>query len=229
MFQAEVLLSLALVMITGTSLLATIFFEINHGRIDPLHVLLGEGFATTSEAQDFKGRPTDSGVWWRFDREGRIVGLTDSSETLDSETRALATESLELGEALIASSAAWDPIRFAAPDESGESVLTGRIAAPVSGAVLAGLVVVDILVFGLCGITLLRRRIIGPLHRLSHAVREIGEGGLPSSVPFDGVGEIESLGIAFNDMQGALASRTGRARESGSRPGDGEREPAPGT
>ena len=37
---------------------------------------------------------------------------------------------------------------------------------------------------------------------------EIGEGGLPSSVPFDGVGEIESLGIAFNDMQGALASRT---------------------
>lgn len=207
--QAEVLLSLALVMITGTSLLATIFFEINHARIDALHVLLGEGFVATSEAQDFKGRPTDSGVWWRFDREGRIVGLTDSSETLDSETRALATESLELGEALIASGAAWDPIRFAAPDESGESVLTGRIDAPVSGAVLAGLVVVDILVFGLFGVTLLRRRIVGPLHRLSHAVREIGEGGLPSSVPVEGVGEIESLGIAFNDMQGALASRTG--------------------
>jgi signal transduction histidine kinase len=70
-------------------------------------------------------------------------------------------------------------------------------------------VFIDVLIFGLFGVTLLRRRVVGPLHRLSHAVREIEEGGLPSSVPVEGVGEIAALGTAFNEMQEALASRSG--------------------
>jgi len=58
-------------------------------------------------------------------------------------------------------------------------------------------------------VTLLRRRVVGPLGRLSRAVHEIGEGGLVGEVPVDGVLEIETLGRAFNEMQGALAARTG--------------------
>lgn len=209
--QAEVLLSLALVMVTGTALLAAFFLEISHSRIETLHGLLGAGFVVEAQSQS-KGAPmyfSDGGVWWRVDRAGRVTGLNASTELLDSDTRSLAEQSLASGEALVESGAPWSPIRFAAPGLEAEYVVTGRIDAPVSGVVLAGLVFVDVLIFGLFGVTMLRRRVVGPLHRLSHAVREIGEGGLPANVPVEGVGEIEALGTAFNEMQDALASRTG--------------------
>lgn len=207
--QAEVLLSLALVMITGTALLAAFFLEINHARLEALHGVLGKGFVAEIQAQGVLLHPIEAGSWWRIDREGRVTGLNASVDVLDSDTRSLAEESLAVGEALVESGAPWAPIRFAAPDLDAGNVVTGRIDPPVSGAVLAGLVIIDVLIFGLFGVTLLRRRVVGPLHRLSHAVREIGEGGLPSSVPVEGVGEIEALGRAFNEMQEALASRTG--------------------
>ena len=214
--QAEVLLSLALVMVTGTALLAAFFIEISHARIEALHGLLGNGFVVEAESQT-RGYPlhlSEGGVWWRIDHEGRVFGLNASTNLLDSNTRSLAEQSLEAGETLVESGAPWSPIRFASPDADGGSVVTGRIDAPVSGVVLAGLVFVDVLIFGLFGVTVLRRRVVGPLHRLAHAVREIGEGeigegGLPSTVPVEGVAEVEALGTAFNEMQEALAARTG--------------------
>jgi signal transduction histidine kinase len=214
--QAEVLLSLALVMVTGTALLAAFFIEISHARIEALHGLLGDGFVVEAESQT-RGYPlhlSEGGVWWRIDHEGRVFGLNASENLLDSNTRSLAEQSLEAKEALVESGAPWSPIRFASPDVDGGSVVTGRIDAPVSGVVLAGLVFVDVLIFGLFGVTMLRRRVVGPLHRLAHAVREIGdgeigEGGLPATVPVEGVAEVEALGTAFNEMHAALAARTG--------------------
>ncbi len=87
--------------------------------------------------------------------------------------------------------------------------MAGRIDAPVSGGVILILLLTDVLIFGLFGATLLRRRVVGPLHRLARGVREIGDGDLPATLPVEGVGEIEELGAAFNDMQAALATRTG--------------------
>ncbi len=71
------------------------------------------------------------------------------------------------------------------------------------------MLLVDIVIFVLFGWTLLRRRIVGPLHRLVFAVRGIGETELAASVPVEGVAEIEALARAFNEMQVALAARTG--------------------
>ena len=45
--QAEVLLSLALVMVTGTGLLAALFLEIDQARVERLHGLLGHGFVAS--------------------------------------------------------------------------------------------------------------------------------------------------------------------------------------
>jgi signal transduction histidine kinase len=207
--QAEVLLSLALVMITGTALLAGIFVQVHHARIEALHVVLGEGFVAESQADVFDLRPIEGGVWWRLGRAGDVRGLNVSADALDVETRRLAESSFATGESLVESGAPWNPIRFAARGRDEDEVVAGRIDAPVSGLVLVGLVVIDILVFGLFGVTLMQRRVVGPLHRLSGAVREIGESGLAASVPVEGVGEIESLGRSFNEMQDALAARAG--------------------
>ncbi|HEB89484.1 MAG TPA: HAMP domain-containing histidine kinase [Deltaproteobacteria bacterium] len=207
--QAEVLLSLLLVMITGTALLAAILLEINQARIEALQGVLGRGFVSAARAPGFELHPLEGGAWWRIDREGRVTGLNASADDLDEETRALASEALALDDPLVVSGSPWDPIRFASPDRALETVVAGRIDAPVSGLVLMALFLVDVVVFGLFGVTLLRRRVVGPLRRLSRAVREIGEGDLPATVPVEGAGEIEALGSAFNEMQAALTARTG--------------------
>ncbi|MAG29822.1 MAG: hypothetical protein CL908_02885 [Deltaproteobacteria bacterium] len=207
--QAEVLTSLALVMITGTGLLAAVLLEINQVRVEALHGLLGRGFVSAIASHSFALSPLEAGHWWRLDARGRVSGVNASAELLDVGTRELAEEALGGGQPLVQSGAPWAPIRFAAPGLEANEVFAGRIDAPLSGGVLAVMLVVDVLIFGLFGVTLLRRRVVGPLHRLASAVREVGEGDLPARVPVEGVGEIEELGAAFNEMQEALASRTG--------------------
>ncbi len=207
--QAEVLLSLALVMVTGTALLAAVFLEINHARVESLHGLLGRGFVAQSRDPSFEVRPGDIGIWWRIDLEGRVSGLNASAELIDEGTRALAVEVARTGAPVIQSGAPWEPIRFAASRQAGRGVIAGRIDAAVSGAVIIVLLVTDVLIFGLFGVTLLRRRVVGPLHRLALGVREIGVGSPGITLPVEGIGEIAELGTAFNEMQKALASRTG--------------------
>ncbi len=207
--QAEVLLSLALVMITGTGLLAAVFLEVSSARVATLHDLLGRGFVSLSQERFFELDPLESGRWWRFGPGGHPAGLNAPVDALDPVTRALAREVLSTGEAVVQSGAPWEPIRFAAPRANGAGALGGRIEAPVSGRVLALLLLADVLVFVLLGVTILRRRVVGPLHRLAQAVHEIGECEAEVIVPIEGAGEIEELGRAFNDMQKALRARTG--------------------
>lgn len=207
--QAEVLLSLALVMVTGTGLFAAVFLEINHARIDSLHGLLGQGFVAQSRDPALEVHSGEVGLWWRIDREGRASGVNASAELIDSATRELAAEAVELGKPIVQSGAPWSPIRFAAPRQPGAGVIAGRIDAPVSGSVILVLVATDVLIFGLFGVSLLRRRVVGPLHRLARGVREIGEGDHRVTLAVEGVGEIEELATAFNEMQEALETRTG--------------------
>ena len=207
--QAEILLSLVLVMLTGTGLLAAVFLEINHERVDNLHGLLGRGFVAEALDTEYELRPSDVGLWWRIDRDHQATELNGSAESIDEETLALGRESVGLGTSLVRSGAPWTPIRFATPIAEANGAIVGRIDAPVSGTVLLVLLITDVLVFGLFGVTLLRRRVVGPLHRLAVGVREVGEGGLPATLRVEGVGEIQELGSAFNEMQASLAARTG--------------------
>lgn len=207
--QAEVLLSLALVMVTGTGLLAGILLEIHHARIESLHGLLGQGFLAESQDPALEFRSQDLGHWWRVDSEREVTPLHTSLELLDPDSRALAQESLRAAQPLVQSGAPWAPIRFASPRHPGPGAIVARFDAPVSGTVLFVLLTTDVLIFGLFGVTLLRRRVVGPLHRLARSVHEISAGGPPARVPVEGVGEIVELGAAFNEMQDALAARTG--------------------
>lgn len=203
------MLSLALVMLTATGLLAAVFLEINHARVETLHGLLGRGFVSAARDPAFEHRPIEGGLWWRVDEAGRVTGLNASADRIDPETRALAREVLDLGEPLVQSGAPWAPLRFATPRPWAEGAIVGRIDAPVSGGWLLALLVTDVLIFGLFGVTLLRRRVVGPLHRLAGAVRDLGAGDAVATVPVEGAREIEDLGRGFNEMQDALAARTG--------------------
>jgi signal transduction histidine kinase len=207
--QAEILISLALVMATGTALLTWVLLELNDTRVESLHGLLGSGFVSSIRhgIVDFNG--SDAGQWWEIDARGGVHGLNASSQTLDEATRALASESRASKQPLVESGAPWEPIRFAAPGSGGSVVVVGRMDAPFPVGALALVLLVDIVVFVLFGWTLLRRRIVGPLHRLVAAVRGVGEKDAIASVPVEGVAEIEALAGAFNEMQVALAARTG--------------------
>ena len=90
--QAEVLLSLALVMVTGTALLAGFFLELSHARIEALHGLLGKGLVAEAEAQTQVQKirldaAIEGGLWWRIDGEGRVTGLNATPAALDASTR----------------------------------------------------------------------------------------------------------------------------------------------
>ncbi|HKK51131.1 MAG TPA: HAMP domain-containing protein, partial [Myxococcota bacterium] len=207
--QSEVLLSLALVMATATVLLAAIFLEVNQARVERLHGLLGRGLIAETTSPRFLLHPWEGGSWWRIDSAGGVSGLNASVGALDRVTRRLAGEVARTGRARVESGAPWSPIRFAAPDPEGRGAVAGRIEAPVSGLVLGALVLFDVLVFLLFGLFLLRRRVVGPLARLAAAVRELGDGEIPSDVPVEGADEIAELGSAFNEMQSALQLRTG--------------------
>ncbi|MFK7897507.1 MAG: ATP-binding protein [Myxococcota bacterium] len=206
--QAEILLSLALVMVTGTGLLAAVFLEFNQARLESLHSLLGRGFVAEVRSPGPEFDVPDAGIWWKIDASARVHGLNVTAAEIDDATLALGEEARATDSPMIQSGAPWEPIRFASTSPNGRFVIVGRIDAPVSGAVLLLLLGVDVLVFGLCGVSLLRRRVVGPLHRLADSVREMGEAEQPALVPVEGVGEIEALGSAFNEMQAALSSRT---------------------
>ena len=207
--HAEILISLALVMATGTALLAAVLLEINDARIQTLHELLGRGFVASTREGIVDFEIADSGHWWKLAERGSVRGLNASTQALDEGTRALALESRASGQPLVESGAPWEPIRFAAPDPGGTEILAGRVDAPFSVGLLVGVLLLDIAIFVLFGWTLLRRRIVGPLHRLVAAVRGIATTDSVLSVPVEGVAEIESLAGAFNEMQVALAARTG--------------------
>jgi len=207
--QAEILISLALVMATGTALLAAFLLQIDGARVESLHGLIGRGFVASTQHGQVELGEVEGGRWWAIDGRGAARGLNAPVVELDDATRALAAEALSEGRPLVESGAPWHPIRFATPDPDGTGALVGRIDAPVPLASLGALLIVDVVVFVLFGFTLLRRRIVGPLHRLVTAVRDLGEADLPARVAVEGVSEIEALAGAFNEMQVALGARTG--------------------
>ena len=207
--QAELLLSLALIMFTATALVLVTFVGIHRAQMGDLHSLLARGFAAEIARADFETSGFGAGSWWRLDPAGRLMASNGEGRPIDPETRSLGERALEAGSPHVQSGAPWSPIRFAAPSTDRRHVLAGRIEAAVSPWALAGMLLVDIAVFGVCGVVLLRRRVVGPLGRLAGAVQLLHDGDDSAPVPVEGVGEIAELAAAFNEMQTALASRTG--------------------
>ena len=206
--QGEILLSLALVMVTGTALVAAIFLEVNRARIDQIHELLGRGFASETRSPGFVFDPWEGASWWRIGVDGRVSGLNRSAAALDPATRSLGETAGSRMRTQVETGAPWSPIRFATPDPGRGGVIVARLDAPLSGGVLTALIVVHVLAFVGFGVSILRSRVVGPVKRLAAAVQDLGSGAASTNLPAEGAEEIARLGTAFNEMQRALVRRT---------------------
>lgn len=207
---AEVIASLALVMLAATLVVALVLFQ--HGETR-LRDLLGRALRT--EARLLPG-PTQALVpgteWWRIDARGAV--RSGNPDALDPELRALAAAARARHGALLRPGAPWEPIRFATPAADG-GLLVARVPASASfrlrGATLPlvlALLVLDVVLFTAFGASLLRRRVVAPLEHLAAATRELAEGGFEARLVEEGPRETVLVAQAWNAMSEALARRT---------------------
>jgi len=209
--QSEVLVSLALVMLAATGVLAAVLGAYDEGR---LRQVLGRALAREARAP---GPPTASlypgTVWWRVDPSGRAAPWGALAEPLDPDSQALAEEAARRTATMLRPGHPWDAIRFATPLPAG-GVAVARLPRDVSARLraappllVAGVLLLDAAVFTAFGVYLLRRRVGLPLRRLAAAAWGVADGDLGGRVPEEGVRETAELARTFNEMSAALAAR----------------------
>ncbi len=210
--QTEVVLSLALVMLAATTLLAAALL---HGHETRWRDLLGRGLLAEAQAPPAPESALVVGTeWWEVRRDGTVRAAWSNGDPIDDETRALAEQARERGEPLLQPGAVWRAIRFAAP-VGPDGVVVARLPASASLrlrvlplALAAGLLVLDVVVFTAFGASILRRRVVLPLRRLAEAARGLAGGAFDARVPEEGPREAVEVAAAFNEMSDALARRT---------------------
>jgi signal transduction histidine kinase len=209
--QAEVVLSLLLVMLAATAILAVALFHWNESR---WRELLGRALRAEAYALPAGEGLVPDTVWWQIRPGGTARPMGGAREAPDAETLALARAVQERGAPLLRPGAPWEPIRFAAPLGPG-----GVVVARLPGAaslrlrvlplvLVAALLAVDVAVFTAFGASMLRRRVVLPLRRLSAAANALADGSLDTRVAVEGPRETVELAGAFNEMGEALARRT---------------------
>jgi signal transduction histidine kinase len=219
--QAEVLASLAIVMILASVVLGAVLVRVlaNHyeARETQLRKPLARvlSIATRDPQRGAALLGVDVNVW-TVSRNGTARARSVQPQPIDAESLELAEEARAAAAALFHLAANGEPIRFAAPLDAGEDVVVVRLPAAggsasgaATSAVLAGVLVINAVIFTLLGGVLLRRRVISPLRRLSGAARAVEAGGFDARLPIEGTREMAELTSVFNDMTEALAKRTG--------------------
>jgi signal transduction histidine kinase len=208
--QAEVVASLAIIMVTATALLTAFLFRTQAAQVETVQGLLGQALLSEARSPTYAVGMTTPGVeWWTLDPAGRVVYRGSAAAEIDSESKVLAADARELGGYILRSGAPWDPVRFAVPMTGGARVAVARLPAVVSRGSVLALLLLDSLVFAAFGTYLLRRRVVAPMRELAAAARAIGEAGPGARVSVDGVDEVREVSRAFNGMSEALEQRTG--------------------
>jgi signal transduction histidine kinase len=212
--QTEVLLGLALVMGLATLVLTAVF--VAHQEAG-LRAILGRSLLAEARSPRTLTDSLFPGTeWWTVASDGRVEPRGPGGGVIDVGTRELADRARARGEPLLMPGSVWDSIRFAAPLGGPGTVVAGRLprrasyrlrAVPL--AVVAAMVVADVLVFTGFGAYLLRRRIVLPLQKLSAAAQEVAGGEFATRVPVAGAREAAEVGHSFNEMTDALEARTG--------------------
>ncbi len=210
--QTEVVLSLVLVMLAATTLLAAALL---HGHETRWRDLLGRGLLAEAQAPPAPERALIAGTqWWEVRRDGSARAAWGGGDEIDDETLRLTQQARTRAEPLLRPGAAWHPIRFAAP-VGPDAVVVARLPASASLrlrvlplGLAAGLLVLDVVVFTAFGASILRRRLVLPLRRLAGAARDLAGGAFDARVPEDGPREAVEVAAAFNEMSDALARRT---------------------
>jgi two-component system NtrC family sensor kinase len=206
--QTEILVSLAVVMLTATAALAALALKTNEASMQRLHPLAAR--ALLEDAR--RPLPRTSVLvpelrWWSIARGGRAEPRGSHSTPIDEGSLELGREAAELGAPLLRAGFPWDPVRFAMPLEDG--LVIARLPPAVPGSVVLTMLVADGLIFTAFAATLLRRRLVRPLQRLAAAARELADGDRGVRAPADGPRETWEVARAFNEMSEALELRTG--------------------
>ncbi len=209
--QGEILVSLALAMITAIGLLAAFFLKAHATHLERLAPLLGKGLVADVAASTVEyGDTVGSAIWFRVDLNAPPPTHAITGELLDAEGMALAQDAREKGEPLLQTGRPWDRIRFAIPIQGASpgGVAVAILPPSMEGWVVFSLLAVDCLIFAWLGGYLLRRRVISPLRQLSRVARSIEEAGPGVRVAVDGVRETVEVAEAMSDMSEALERRT---------------------
>lgn len=210
--RTEVVVSLAIVMVTATTLLSAFLLWSHAEQINRLRPLVARGLIEEARSPRFAlGGVSDGIDWWSVAPGGHAAERSAGAGVIDAELLRLAEDASSRNRSVLQSGAPWEPIEIALPlgDDPGDGVAVGRIQPVVSRLALIGMLLIDSLVFAAFGSYLLRRRVVAPLLQLAEAARSIGEGDSGTRVAVDGVQEVRDLAQVFNDMSEALEQRTG--------------------
>jgi len=210
--RSEVVVSLAIVMVTATTLLAAFLLWSHAEQITRLRPLVARGLIEEARSPRFALGAVSEGVdWWSIGPNGAVAGRSGEGGAIDAGLQRLADEARSRNRSVLRSGAPWEPIEVALPlgPDGADGMAIGRIQPVVSRSALIGLLLIDSLVFAAFGSYLLGRRVVAPLLELAGAARSIGEGDTGTRVAVDGVQEVRDLARTFNDMSEALEQRTG--------------------
>jgi signal transduction histidine kinase len=210
--QAEVLISLALLMLAATGVAVAVVRSADEARVRDL---VGRALQREARAPGPPARSIHPGtLWWRIPEDGAPRAWGPVSDRIDPLSRAVAEEARRRNASIVRPGHGSEPVRFATVLPDG-SVAVARLTEEASrkleavpASLLLGLLAVDAIVFAAFGLALLRRRVVGPLERVAGAAGALAEGDLRVRVPEEGVRETAELAQSFNDMGEALAART---------------------
>ncbi len=206
--QTEILLSLTLVMLTATAVLAALLVKTHEASVQRLHRLAARALLDDARAPiPITGAAVPELRWWTVSPSGRAWPRDGHADPIDAGSLVLAREAQELRSPLLRAGFPWQPVRFAV-FERGELVVA-RLPPAVPGVLVLAILLADGAVFTAFGATLLRRRLVRPLQRLAAATRAVADGDLAARAPADGPRETWEVACAFNEMSEALETRTG--------------------
>ncbi len=216
--QAELALSLGLVMFAATLTLGAVLYQWNEQR---LRDVLGGALQVEARARPGSaGRVVPGTVWWRVFRDGgarRVAGppVAAGGAGPDAESAELARRARDLDRPLLLPGSPWSEIRFATPLGTGGDVAVARLPRDASARmratplVLTALFLVfDVVVFTAFGAVQARRRVVVPMQRLAAASRELGSGTFGGRLVEEGPREVALVAHTFNEMSEALEART---------------------
>jgi signal transduction histidine kinase len=207
--HSEVLMSLAVVMLTATGVLGAVLVKAHEAHLLQIRQLAAR--ALIAEARS-PLPPVSSELpgmrWWIVEPNGARRPLGYHDEPLDPRSLELAAEARAQQSPVLLARRPWQPLRLAVPLGAAGVIAVVRLEAAAPAALVVGLLLADALVFTVFGLSLLRRRVVSPLQRLAGAARAIADGDLAARAPAEGVAEIADVGLAFNEMTEALQARS---------------------
>jgi two-component system NtrC family sensor kinase len=213
--QSDVLVSLSVVMVMATTVVAAMLVKTHEAHVSQIRLLAARALIEEARTPRGDGRESAPGIhWWVVEPTGRWAPRGPHSLALPEGAVELASEARRRGSPLLRAGPPWEAVLFAAEVGNAGEVAVAWLPPAVPRGWIAALMLAVVAVFTAFGAYLLRRQLVLPLQRLASAARSIADGESGARVPVDGVAEAADVAIAFNDMTEALEGRTGELEKA---------------